>query len=367
MWTISSRGDRKSLPTVLVFSFLMITTVKNSRGYRISVLNVLISLTCAGFILYYGYIKYQDLRSRWFVRLGFATSFSSCLHQILLLVQHRAYTRLHFLHKVLVLLNILSFVVCFVLPTLVTGEYAALNDDNLKSAAFYLFITYAVNLVPLYFLSMAILYSNSQRAQNLLHPFTEIIDGFVKSSGSIQMTSITSSSNLKQVVVVDGDNNTANVSADSVAIDMSSQQESEAAEFPASHKADGSSPKPSKVLKTWPKADPFPVRALYSFKPTSTSELPFKKGDTIIVLDCRGRWWQAQKDDRIGFIPSNYVTVLLKARVTSTFAATVDDQVSVKKDEIIEVMEKYDEKCLVRNVEDKIGAIPTSKLEFIYE
>lgn len=179
------------------------------------------------------------------------------------------------------------------------------------------------------------------------------------------MTNIPSSNILKQVVIDDG--KLAKESVDSVAIDMSGQQESHDSDLPASHKADGSSPKPSKVLKTWPKADPFPVHALYSFKPTSTSELPFKKGDTITVLDCRGRWWQAQKEDRVGFIPSNYVTVLLKARVTSTFAAAEDDQISVKKGEIIEVMEKYDEKCLVRNVEDKIGAVPTSKLEFISE
>lgn len=343
---------------------LMITTVKNTRGYRLSVLNLLISLTCAGFILYFGYIEGRDLRSFWFVRLGFATSFSTCLHQILLLLQRRAYTRLHFLHKVLVLLNILSFALCIILPTLVTGEYASLHPLIMKPAAFYLFITYGVNFVPLYFLSLALLYSNSQRIQNLLHPFTEIIDGFVKSSGSIQMTNIPSSNDLKQVVVDDGKVTTT---ADSTTVDMTGQQESHDSDLPASHKADGSSPKPSKVLKTWPKAEPFPVRALYSFKPTSTSELPFKKGDTITVLDCRGRWWQAQKEDRIGFIPSNYVTVLLKARVTSTFAASEDDQVSVKKDEVIEVMEKYDEKCLVRNVEDKIGAVPTSKLEFISE
>ena len=252
------------------------------------------------------------------------------------------------MHKILILVNILSFALCITLPTLVTGEYAALSTNaEMKNAAFYLFICYAVNFVPLYFIALAVLYSNSQKIQNWLHPFTEIIDGFVKSSGSIQMTNIPSSNNLKEVIVDDGKRMEEEE-------EISEKQGSHDSDLPSSHKADGSSPKPSKVLKTWPKADPFPVHALYSFKPTSTSELPFKTGDTITVLDCRGRWWQAQKDDRIGFIPSNYVTVLLKARVLSTFAAVEDDQVSVKKDEIIEVMERYDEKCLVRNVEDKI-------------
>ena len=353
----------------------MITTVKNTRGYQISLANFIISLACTVCIFYLGYTK--NLKAKWFGQLGFVTSFITLLHQALLLFKRKAYTRISILHRLAIFGYILSFLACIIVPLFVTSEYKDM-DAGLKPFAVYFFITCGFNLVPLYILALALVYRNSQRIQNLLHPFNEIIDGFRKSSGSIQMTSIPSSNvTLKQVVIDDGKsikdsaefNSTVDlVESNSVSVtaenNITELQESRESVLPASHKADGSSPKPSKVLKTWPKADPFPVRALYSFKPTSSSELPFKKGDTITVLDCRGRWWQAQKDDRIGFIPSNYVTVLLKARVISSFTAIEDDQVSVKKDEIIEVMEKYEEKCLVRNVEDKIGAVPTEKLEF---
>lgn len=229
------------------------------------------------------------------------------------------------------------------------------------TTAYPLMVVYVFNTICMLFMFISVLYRNNQIVQRYLHPINEIIDGFSKSRGSIQMKTISSMSNssLKEVLVT-GDEESARTA---------SSPTSKEAETPLSpsNKADGSSPRPSKVLKTWPKAEPFPVRALYSFKTVSPNELPFKKGDTITVLDCRGRWWQAQKEDRIGFIPSNYVAVLLKAVVKTNFTAFEDDQVSVKKDQIIEVMEMYAERCLVRNVEEKIGAVPTSKLEFIEE
>ena len=198
------------------------------------------------------------------------------------------------------------------------------------------------------FFLISIIKSNDQLVQLFFHPYTEIIDGFAKSSGSIQMTKIPTSSNssLKQVVI-DG-----NKSVQSINIS-------------ATDTATAKSTKLPKILKMWPKAESFPVRALYSFKSTVTSELPFKKGDSITVLDCRGRWWQAQKDDRIGFIPSNYVSVNQKASVISSYTSTDEEEVSVTKDQIVEVMEIHEEKCLVRNVEGKIGSVPTNRLELL--
>lgn len=332
----------------------MITTVKNNRGYLISLANLFISLACTVAILSLGYFQAPELRSRWWMVLGLATSLLTFLDQSMLILKRKSYTRLSGIRKYLFLGYIISFLSCIVVPTLMTKEYASLDAAIIKPTAFNVFIIFAVNILPLYIVALSLFFSHSQMIQNLLHPYTEIIDGFAKSSGSIQMTSIPSNNSLKEVVIANDKDSAA---------ELESSRES----ILSSNKADGSSPKPSKVLKTWPKADPFPVRALYSFKTSTASELPFKKGDTITVLDCRGRWWQAQKEDRIGFIPSNYVSVLQRARVISSFVASEDDQVSVKKDEIIEVMEKYEEKCLIRNVEDKIGAVPSSKLEFISE
>lgn len=285
------------------------------------------------------------------MQVGFAASFISVSQQVFLLTKRKAFTRLHVVNSFMTVLCMSMMILAVAGPTLMSSQYANLTKE-FQFTARNLFIAYAINFFPMYVFFLAVVYKNSQIAQTYLHPFTEIIDGFVKSSGSIQMTSIPATSTVLKEVVISNKGEYEGVK--------------EAVLLPE-HKADGSSPKPSKVLKTWPKADPFPVRALYSFKPTSVSELPFKKGDTVTVLDCRGRWWQAQKDDRVGFIPSNYVVVIQKARVMASFTASEDDQVSVKKDEVIEVMEKYDERCLVRNVEDKIGAVPTVRLEFLPE
>lgn len=341
-------------------SSFMITTVKNTRGYSVALGNLILSSICTLFILVLGY-GVDGLKGYWFVLMGLVTSTLSSLHQGLLLFNRRPYTRLELTHKILITGYLVSMLLCILVPTLFTSTYSSGLSDDLKARAFNLFTVYAINFLLIGVLALSVFYCNSQRVQRYLHPYTEIIDGFRKTSGSIQMTNIPSNSasvsSLKQVVVSGGSGKEENNAADA-------DNEQDEVLSP-SNKADGSSPRPSKVLKTWPKADPFPVRALYSFKPTSASELPFKKGDTITVLDCRGRWWQAQKEDRVGFIPSNYVTVLLKARVKSNFTAVEDDQVSVKKDQVIEVMERYEERCLVRNVEEKIGAVPTNKLEFI--
>lgn len=340
-----------SMRTPLRLEKEMITTVKNVKGWTACSLNLLFSLACTGSIVYFGY--FSPLREEWFVLLGLVTSFAAVLHQTVLLIKQKTFTRLKGIHAFFVLMYCVALVLCIVIPLLLNrnGYKVIVSLDT----CFPLFIAYAVNTLPLITLLISLLYRDRQMVQNYLHPYTEIMDGFAKSSGSIQMTQI--SSNLKQVVVDGGKGSSSTLS-------VTDEADKENV-ISVADKANGSSPKPSKVLKTWPKADPFPVRALYSFKPTSASELPFKRGDTVIVLDCRGRWWQAQKDDRIGFIPSNYVSVLQKARVVSTFTASEDDQVSIKQDEVVEVMETYDEKSLIRNVEDKIGAVPTDRIELI--
>ncbi len=386
-------------------SSLMITTVKNIRGYRFSLLNLAVSVACLGWIVYCGF-RAENIKTVWFMTTGLIVSFVSIMQQVLLITKRRAYTRVNPLHIALASVYFLAMAVCIFVPVTVTKEFSSLSEPD-RTYALYLLMGYCLHLAPLLVLLVALYGRDDQLVQSLLHPYTEIIDGFSKSSGSIQMTAIPGSADtLKQVVIGDG-----NVSAkivleedyengmdveredtdDENGIDLVRNEDDKNGEevvrdeddenfkdvvrelngsddesdILSSHKADGISPKPSMVLKTWPKADPFPVRALYTFKTESKSELPFRKGDTLTVLDCRGKWWQAQKDDRVGFIPSNYVSVLLKARVTSTFTASEDDQVSITKDQVIEVMERYDEKCLVRTVEGKIGAVRTDRLEFL--
>jgi len=54
------------------------------------------------------------------------------------------------------------------------------------------------------------------------------------------------------------------------------------------------------------------VTALHAYQanPEDTTELSFSKGETLDVLDKKGNWWQARKQDgSVGIIPSNYFAV----------------------------------------------------------
>lgn len=53
------------------------------------------------------------------------------------------------------------------------------------------------------------------------------------------------------------------------------------------------------------------VRALYDFTPTEPGELPFKKGDTIAVLESVYKdWWKGSLRGQVGIFPLNYVEKL---------------------------------------------------------
>lgn len=86
-----------------------------------------------------------------------------------------------------------------------------------------------------------------------------------------------------------------------------------------------------------------------------------------MVLDCRGNWWQAKDPStgNIGFIPSNFVQVLQKARVIKRYLATSDDEASIQEGQVVEVMEHHEFLSLVRTVEGRIGSVPTACLELI--
>lgn len=123
------------------------------------------------------------------------------------------------------------------------------------------------------------------------------------------------------------------------------------------------------IYEDWPDPVPFPVHALYNFATTSESELGFAKGESLVVLDCRGNWWQAKNPTTgsVGFIPSNFVQVLQKAKVVRRHWASSEDEASIQEDQTVEVMEHHDFLSLVRTVEGKIGSVPTACLQLIHD
>lgn len=137
-----------------------------------------------------------------------------------------------------------------------------------------------------------------------------------------------------------------------------------------------SHPKPSKhgkkkikhrevsIFEDWPAPVPFPAKALYSYRTATGSELPFSRGDPLVILDCRGNWWQARNSEgRTGFVPSNYIQVERKGKVKRTYEGKDQDEVSVKEGQLIEVMEVHEFMSLVRTVDGKIGSVPTDCLD----
>jgi len=53
------------------------------------------------------------------------------------------------------------------------------------------------------------------------------------------------------------------------------------------------------------------VKALYDFQPSEPSELPFRRGDIISVLDSVYKdWWRGSLRGQTGIFPVNYVEIL---------------------------------------------------------
>lgn len=127
------------------------------------------------------------------------------------------------------------------------------------------------------------------------------------------------------------------------------------------------------VFEDWPEPQPFDAEALYAYQRTSSSELSFRRGDRLVVLDCRGNWWQARHADSglTGFVPSNYIRVLRRATVRAAadgggFVARHPDEASVAPGECVEVMEVHEHMSLVRTAATsgaRIGSVPTAMLE----
>jgi len=52
------------------------------------------------------------------------------------------------------------------------------------------------------------------------------------------------------------------------------------------------------------------ARALYPFSPSEANELAFNAGDTLIITNKSGDWWEAELNGRRGLIPANYVQLI---------------------------------------------------------
>ncbi len=289
-----------------------------AKYIQVSLLMVLISCTCVA-----AYVSFTETELlKWFSLSAFLVGATASLHLGALLLSGLAFSKLEITHVALFTVYSSVMACSLVIPGIVHENWTWKFKVALTC--------YGLELVPLLAVTVALYLKDNQSVQHWLHPIQELVDGYPKSSISVPMKEVAP---LQQVLIQDS--STQNIS-----------------------------PKPSQVFKTWPKGPPFPVKALYSFKTATESELPFRRGDELTVLDCRGKWWHAEKDDRKGFIPSNYVQVLLKAEITESCTPESEDEAAVEVGNIVEVMERYDEKCLIRNCGGKIGAIATSKLKF---
>lgn len=62
------------------------------------------------------------------------------------------------------------------------------------------------------------------------------------------------------------------------------------------------------LLRSQEQSAPQRVKALYDFETQASDELPFRKGDTIRVIECQfAAWWRGELRGRTGIFPTVYV------------------------------------------------------------
>ena len=141
------------------------------------------------------------------------------------------------------------------------------------------------------------------------------------------------------------------------------------------------------------------VQALYDYRPEGgarMTELEFRRGEHLKLLEWRGNWWWCKKQSdtlhssrQEGFVPSNYVQVLKKARITKSpprrlilgrrrhYSVDADKEIiaerrvegelpllgMVQVGQIVEVLEEGQEWWIVRGVDARVGRVPRACLE----
>lgn len=120
------------------------------------------------------------------------------------------------------------------------------------------------------------------------------------------------------------------------------------------------------------------VIAKFNFHPQNDDELGLKKGDKITVLEKKeDGWWKGKVGMQAGWFPSNYVEeensipakplspkpVLHKVRTLYNFDPKNSEELSFKKDEILDIIEKPEddpEWWKARKQDGSIGLVPSN-------
>ncbi len=57
-------------------------------------------------------------------------------------------------------------------------------------------------------------------------------------------------------------------------------------------------------------SDAVRARAMWDFAAQDASELSFRKGDVINILERNGEWWKGELNGAVGVLPANYVQLM---------------------------------------------------------
>jgi len=108
------------------------------------------------------------------------------------------------------------------------------------------------------------------------------------------------------------------------------------------------------------------VEASYDFSARKSSQLSYKKYETLVILKKDGNWWKARNRlGKEGVIPYNYVKEVTPNTFTVLFdfVATQADEVSMSKDQIVSVLEHEQPGWwLIRKPDGSKGYVPSTYL-----
>ncbi|CAM1305996.1 SORBS2 (predicted) [Pycnogonum litorale] len=124
------------------------------------------------------------------------------------------------------------------------------------------------------------------------------------------------------------------------------------------------------------------ARALYDFKPESHRELPFTKGDLIIVTKKIDKnWYEGEHHGMAGMFPVSYVEVIPpetlrpvkkkivegQAKVIYRFSAQTPVELSLLKGEVVNLIRRVDDNWWEGRLGTKTGIFPASYVKVVKE